>query len=484
MSYIENIPAENLGSYERIDDWNNYYRSRILQFNTEYVFRSIEFFTLMVTDKIFTKFVQFNEDYQCKIEFNNCYFQHNTNFNKASFKKQLSFNACYFDKEISIHEGANFESEFDLINVFVKEQMIVFDGKFSLCRWSLLDYPRLLINGGDFKSVSIGFWGEGAKIHELNIQATNVSGYMNIMNDKTVLHELWISGIADKLSITIEHISVNLMHLYRYRNDKSLRLNNIKSDNKYSSSQFSIFNSYLGKTEFNSIDFMDFQEIFIKESNIIDCTFVNIVWPQNIYSLTGRRIYILDEDKKLETKIKAISYKQGFPHFYISTLEDKTKVRDYFSKEREVYRQLKYALGKQGDNINEQYFHSKEMKSYFRSIDRRKYFWTKAVILFSDIFGDFGRSISRPIFWLGVGHLLFFLILVVCNHFDNIQISLNHPNYDGLRYGVENYLFLINPLRRFDINFHGFTIIIDLLMRIWSTYMLYNFVRASRRFIK
>ncbi|MBK9482259.1 MAG: hypothetical protein IPO02_09855 [Bacteroidetes bacterium] len=484
MSYTKNIPAENLKSFEKIADWNVYYSKSIEAYKTQFPERDISLLEITIQNKIFTQEVLFNQTYECKLNFKNCYFTNNIIFYDTTFNARLAIAQSFCDIEIRIQENSTFKGEFDLIEVSVKKQMLVVDGNFNLCRWTLLDNPRLLIEGGDFKSLSIGFWGGGTIIEELNIKSNDISGYINIMGDKTILKELWIGGNADKVSITIEHISVCLFHIYGFRNDKTLRVSNIKAIKQESSSQFSIFGSYMGKSDFNSIDFSQFAEFFIKESNFIETSFINIVWPDNIYALTARRIGISDEDKLLEGKIKSLKYKQGFPHFYISTLKDNNKIRGYFSKEREVYRQLKYVMGKQGDTINEQLFHSKEMKSYFQSLTFKKDFWTKAVILFSDIFGDFGRSISRPIFSLLVGHFFLFLILINSNHFDNFRISLNYPNYDGFKYGVENYLFLINPLRRFDNNFHEYNIIIDLLMRIWSTYMLYNFVRASRRFIK
>lgn len=124
------------------------------------------------------------------------------------------------------------------------------------------------------------------------------------------------------------------------------------------------------------------------------------------------------------------------------------------------------------------------MKAHDRSLSWKNSFWTKLVIKASSWTSAFGQSVDRPIVFLFVGHFIFFMILLVYGFFMPLHISFSHPNFEGFWLGVNNYFRLINPLRGIDYSFKGGLIIIDLAMRIWSSYMIYNIIRATRRFIR
>lgn len=124
------------------------------------------------------------------------------------------------------------------------------------------------------------------------------------------------------------------------------------------------------------------------------------------------------------------------------------------------------------------------MISYEKSIGLEKDPWTKMILQMSHCFSDFGQSLSRPFVGLISGHLILFIMLILSGHYENLSINFSSGNSEGFRMAFEQYFKLINPLRRAENTFDGYTIIIDVLMRIWSSYMIYNLIRATRRFIK
>jgi hypothetical protein len=168
----------------------------------------------------------------------------------------------------------------------------------------------------------------------------------------------------------------------------------------------------------------------------------------------------------------------------VRRLKQNPSVLNYFLKNREIYRQLKYALSKQGDIVNEQKFHTQEMLVYDRSLLFRKDFWTKLIIKLSYCFSDFGQSFLKPLLWLLIGHWLLFMVLIQSNNYNDLLISFSNPTWAGFELGIERYFQLINPLRKTETGFSGSRIILDLAMRVWASYMIYNLVRATRRFIK
>lgn len=123
------------------------------------------------------------------------------------------------------------------------------------------------------------------------------------------------------------------------------------------------------------------------------------------------------------------------------------------------------------------------MIAFKRSLNWELNLGTYLVILFSEVFSNFGQSIKRPLFGLLLGHLILFIFLLQNGFFDHLIINEIAINYSPVT-AFEYYFKLINPLRRNEIPITGYLAIIDIIMRIWSSYMIFNLVRATRRFIK
>lgn len=437
---------------------------------------------MIIKDKVFTKTCLFVGDFKCSLRFEDCYFLGKSFFFKTTFNKRVSFNRCRFEDEIRISDAAVFSEAFDLINVSVHRYIYVNGGKFEKCRWSLIDKSSVIINSGEFEDLNIGYWG-GADFGEISFDLRTVSGSIKISGQNTLVQELHISQ-PGSASIAIEDINVNTITIYRYRNEKGLRLLNVKGIEGKKRSEFSIIESYLGKAEFYSIDFRKFDIFNLTDVHLVECSFVNISWKYDITSFKGHRITKTNDEELVEKLIERLNNELYENVSFTLSIKRHPLVLAYFAKNREVYRQIKYSLSKQGDVINEQKFHSKEMLSYDRAIVAEDEPLTKLIIKMSSLFSDFGQSLRRPLLGLLIGHWILLLILIVCGHFKGLSIDLGNPNMDGFKAAFIQYFKLINPLRRAENTFDGYEILIDLAMRVWSSYMIYNIIRATRRFIK
>lgn len=475
MSFVDKIPEADRQNYTDVSDWAAHYSS----YSAPTVTPS-ERITLNINRKIFINNVYFNGTYLFGLKFKNCYFKGEVGFSDLIFKGDLIFDHCFFDSQIYFGLNTDFNSELRIVNAAISKKVIIIGGKFENCRWSFVENPEIKIEGGEYRSLIIGFFSP-SQIGDLSLNFANIKGDIKVRGDIGSLH---LKESSSDVSISIEDANVNYLSIYRFRNEKSFRLLNIRPLENGSRSEVSIFESYMGKSEFYSFFLNLFSEVNIVDSSLVDCSFVNIDWNFTLGSFKGKNIGNSQDNKAIKEKIKKIETGQYINDTEKEKLKNDSTVLEYYFKSRETLRQLKYALSKQGDVINEQKFHSREMMAYVKTLVRSEDENTRLIINFSHWFSDFGQSISKPLLWLLAIHWILFMLLVIGDHFTDLKISTDGPTFDGFVYGVEYYFKLINPLRRDEEEFHGFATIMDIIMRIWSSYMIYNFVRASRRFIK
>lgn len=436
---------------------------------------------LKIKNKIFSSQCDITGDFNFSIEFENCYFLNNVFFHDLKSTQRFALNHCFLEKELIIGSNVEIDS-FDLVVLAIKSQMVVDGGNIKQGKWSIIDNCRLLVNGGSFDNLIIGYWG-GVVLSELSFHLPKVKGSIRVISDKTKIERLDIFQYSSDVTISLEDISVNSISIYRYRNEKSLRLSNIKAFETDYESQFSVVESYLGKAEFYAVDFRSFKSVNILDAHLVDCTFINSVLPKNINAYKGRYVHKNEAEERLIEKIKILESKRTLKKWRKNVHFD-SSILNYYQKKRETLRQIKYALSKQGDSINEQKFHSLEMKAHDRSLTWKNNRGTKLIIKASSWTSDFGQSISRPLGCLLAGHWLLFAILILYHGIPNLSFSISGHSCSAFKTAFENYFQLINPLRKNEIPFSGYLILIDIFMRIWASYMIYNIIRASRRFIK
>jgi hypothetical protein len=484
MSYFNLLVEKDKLSYQHITDWNTYYQDFKSEFSIQHPNTDFSQAVLVVENKVFTNDVYFTGNFECAIEFINCYFLREVVFYIVEVKKSLMCRQCFCDQELRIMKTSTFKDDFNISDFSAKRQVYVEGGSFQDCKWSFIDNGIVKINGGSFKYLNLGYWGGGCLLKELSFHFPNITGLIKVTGDRAVIEHLSLFQFSTDLTMAIEDISVNSLSIYRFRNDKAFRIFNLKSKKGKEATELAISESYLGKAEFYSVDLTAFDNVYLTDVHLIDCSFVNVIWKYDIESFKGRRVGKSQKEEQMPSKIAKLKTDTYQDVEEIELLKKDPDVIEYYSKNREVFRQLKFANGKQGDIINEQKFHSREMLAYNRTLDFSQDFWTKLIIKMSYWFSDFGQSFIRPILWLLFIHLILLLILIQTDQFSNLSISLSQANESGFQLAFSQYFKLMNPLRRAENTFDGYRIVVDIMMRIWSSYMIYNIIRATRRFIK
>ncbi|ALL06285.1 hypothetical protein AQ505_12735 [Pedobacter sp. PACM 27299] len=465
-------------TYSTIVSWQVYIDAAITDFKRVHPTKDIASAEIKIEYKIFINGADIKGDIPFTIVFEHCYFNADLNFLELNCAGKISVMRCFCSGEIYTFESANFENEFNLIEVTAR-QVYMKGGKFDLCQWNINELGTIKIAGGDFKELNIGYWG-GCNLKELTIDLNpKMSGLIRVTGEKSKIINFSIFKSTSDVSISIEDISVNHLSIYRYRNDKNFRITNLKSIDGEHDSEVSIVESYMGKAEFYNIDFRKFQLINIHNSHISDSSFVSVKWKAKITSFKGRGIGLTEEEKQLPEKIKQFESELDKDDY-----RQDHSIVEYLNVNREAYRQLKYVYSKQGDVINEQFFHSLEMRVFENTLGYEDDFWTKATLRFSHVFSNFGQSIGRPLRALFIGHFILFVLLIWTGGITDLSFNIPRPTWIGFEIGVEKFFKYINPLRKYDEDFQGYFIVFDISMRIWSSFMLYNIIRASRRFIK
>lgn len=424
------------------------------------------------------------------LAFEECIFKGNLSFamELGVCKTSLSFRNCTFLADLDF-SGGNFEKYVRFENCSIPESLFSFKGGiFSDFKIEKGEYKEIGIYSATFTQLDIGAYLQNTFIKELFINCSKASGKIDLYN--LVCYEANVVGILNEngtLNIN-ECYFENLLfknftnngklrirkpvplYYYETTSPEFLEMNEIKrkftNDNKmYSIKLFFIENSVMGKAEFFSIDFQSFRFVYISESSLIDIIISNVKWPDHIYR----------KPSDIGLKFTDLSHLKQQIQFY-------RKGKRNHSVSRENYRQLKFACGRQSDFIGEQHFHSLEMRAYNISLSWSDKILTKLILKLSYWTSDYGQSIKKPIVSLILGHLLLFLIALYGGGFENLQFTTTL--FAGMESGIEKYLTYINPLRNASVSLPGYLMIVDITMRIWSSYMIYNIIRASRRFIK
>jgi hypothetical protein len=328
------------------------------------------------------------------------------------------------------------------------------------------DTTDVYMDRGNFKHAVIGGLIDKIDISfndvKGNIQIEKSGSIFNTESSTTSIGAIFLRGTLKDSTVSFRDLKVCRLELYELRNEGNLNFNSISflKMKGYDSTYFDVQKSHLSKCEFYNMNFKGADYVNINSCHLVDCTFVNIDLNHNRKSITS---YSRLRDIGLHP---LASYKD----------------LEYYRRNRETLRQLKYAFSKQGDSIVEQQFHELEMLAYYHSLSWRNKGGTKIIIKASQVLSRFGQSVARPIVFLLSVHLILLLIAIATGAFPHLTI--NPHNDFAIPESAYQYFRLINPIHNINEDFKGWTIVIDVLMRIWSSYMIYNFIRASRRFIK
>lgn len=398
------------------------------------------------------------------IEFKNCKFNSLVFIRNIVCKEDVLFENCYFAKGIHFQENMFFENELTFKHGHL-ETIHLSDGSYDKISISVHKCETLWISGAKFNDLHIGDFLQGDNISELVVfSKENETG--NIYVHGQQFDKISINGTNKNKEFNFSNIKCKNVSINNFNNEGVLNFYGLSpKDPTDGLSYFQIANSNLNKGEFFRTDFSAYKELIIIDSFITDCLFISCRWGQNVRALYGPDSGIFEESLKTGRKITS---------------------KEVFAI-REAYRQLKVSMSKHSDKIQENKFYAEELSFHNRTLawgsPFENQFWDKIILHWSKIFSDYGQSFVRPLFWLLFGHLILFFIAIFLNGFSTLQIAFCNPTAAAFKEAFEKYFIYINPLRRIETSFSGYLIVLDMLMRIWSSYMIYNLIRASRRFI-
>lgn len=377
----------------------------------------------------------FDKKYKTII-FVNCLFKSGLTFLNCEIE-EIEMSNCFVEGDIDFHSAQIATMVLNL--VYSKNKISFYGCDIKKAECDLYDGRYLDIRLNSMTDCRFELF--NTRFEYLNL--IDIKGNVSIRGE---VSQVKIIGVNDNASFIFDRLGTDTFLVDSLRNQNGFKLYSIYNLSN-SDTSFTITNSYLGKAEFYDINLGAFDTVKFTRTHLIDCSFIDVTWNYELNTAYDADIDVLSS--------------------------------------RETFRQLKYALGKQGDTINEQKFHILEMKTYLKSLDLKnwKNWGTYLIIKLSDVTSDFGQSLGKPFGWLLLGHLGLFLIAMLVK-LSSVHISLTNPSLSALNTAVYEYLYLINPLHKTEDLPKDWTIIIDILMRIWSSYMIYNIIRASRRFIK
>lgn len=399
------------------------------------------------------------------VKFKNCEFK-SDNFiyiDGVVWHEDVMFDSCTMSEGIHL-SGTTFKKELCFKFVFTKS-IYIHRGFFEKISISGYDIEDITLSNATFKEFNIGEYLLNQTIGEFVVFSdSNEVG--NITVTQQNFGKIYLRGTNKDKKFDFENIKCNDINLDNFTNEGSLNFYGIEpidltNDQRY----FQIVNSNLEKAQFFRADFANYKEFIIIDSFITDCLFIACKWTNNIRAIRGIGYGTFEKSLKDGRKI--------------STSET-------FAI-KEAYRQLKISMSKHSDKIQENIFYGEELnfhnKTMSWTLPWKNQFWDKLILYGSNIFSNYGQSFVKSLFWLIFGHLILFNIAVLLNGFQSLHINFQNPTSTGFEDAFEKYFIYINPLRKPDTSFSGYLIFLDLLMRIWSSYMIYNLIRTSRRYI-
>ncbi len=297
-----------------------------------------------------------------------------------------------------------------------------------------------------------------SQLVRLRIESSNLSG--KVKRSKVDLLSLNVD--ETNLEISISQTDLNKLEINNRTINNKLNVNDITL------ATLQIRNSNLKEAVFNRTTFINQSGsgLIIENSSVELGTFQTVQWTKD---------YRLNEKE--------------------SNYSTASKV-DYYWNLREGYRQLKVISLNAHNKIDAKRFLKNELRIYLKQLSFLTFrtsvgdFFTNIVdwvILFSNrIFSNFGESVGLPFLWL-IGIHSLFMIYAFLPEFGLVFDPLNYDP-DSTTKGFEVFLTLLSPLHSIEIKFEWLDKSVNLIgkgdffMRIASSYFIFYFIRATRKF--
>lgn len=305
--------------------------------------------------------------------------------------------------------------------------------------------------------------GLGNDIDSIKIPITpRLSGTLRISNWK--VKELSINGINQNLKLLLSQLSIQLLKMIEFTNYTDVTFERCSAENQKFISDLTpnsgiiSVHTDLGPAKFIEFDFNSFNFITIDNSSFNDIYTSNVDW------FDDSKLNISNaKSKELECK-----------------------------KRREIYRQLKQSLKKQGNQIDSLVFQAREMKAYNAELEssKQKGVGDQLIMLVSKT-NNYGINWLKPV-GIIIGITLVFYLLIVPLISEKLMYAFSFSKADTIStlaelWGRKEVFFqLFNPARRFSIVYGQATsdwlYLWDALHRIVLGIFIFQIIRAFRKF--
>lgn len=328
--------------------------------------------------------------------------------------------------------------------------------------------PETIISAAASIEIKGSSFEEGASFIGINYSdSKNIVSHINLDFSSAIkgqlsfkeftVEELLLSGLNSSAIVHFSNLNVLNVLIRNLTNQKVLHFNNFSPFN--SNSKFEIIDSNLGNSEFFSINFKDEISLQIKDSMLMQASFVNVIWFE-----------------------KEVIIPQTVEKPYTET--------ECSKKQEIIYRQLKQVMKRDGDKPAALKFERLEWLSYKKSVTGNSNL-NDRLILWSNQSNNFGLSWVKPLLLL-LGFTLYFYILIVCTCFEAYREETDYSSAFGytsvLIDKIYMYFHFLNPAH----NLHFFApevlknntaMFLNVLMRFFNGYFIFQTVRAFRKFI-
>lgn len=393
-----------------------------------------------ISNALFLKEEEVEENVREDVCFENCYFFYLVTISNASFKKKVQFYNCIFYEGLIILHS-DFEQILSFHKCKVGQEFTMRDNNIDSFYAFAPQFEFLNLYGNAMRNgFLISPLGENS-ITSLVIEMRPYNE-MNLKLRELKIGSITISGTNNKGELHLEYLKIGSLvfnYFYNYGKVKIVEL--FLKDEK---TELAFNKSNMGQTLFMNVPFKQFNEIHFENTNLIEISIIGSNWgTKNIVSYNNKSFVELHENF------------------------------------RDLFRQLKIVMSRQGDSIFERKFHAEEMNAYYKTIQRPFFsrLGEKFVIVLSRLFSDYGQSFLRPLIFLFLFNAIFYYIQ--CYYFKTYIIASEHCIPE-----IGQFFHMLNPARRLDESVRGWSVFWDMLSRISSSFFIYNIIRATRRFIK
>ena len=434
------------------------------------------------------------------VEYEKCEFRVPQIYSGEEEYSHLSFKQCDFYESV-IFEKIKVLGDVDFIEcTFHNNSKLNFlSGNFEGdVKLGIKKLKHLYLSGGSYKSFQSGYWGRKSVIENVTIEhSSNISGNVEI-SDTSIEGTLLLRGENTNATFLFRRLHVLKFSIFRFETTNRHMFDRIEAvKNENSLSEFSVYKSNLGNSDFVMLDFDSFDKVNWRESIFHNCLFLNCSMNRSFDAEFG----LSNGEDSVESNIGYLEMLNSYlSHEENADIVSEKNINEYKQKiadtkdiitkggiiERELvkvlkrdnFRQLKISFQRQVDRVNEAKFHSLEMLEYSKLKDTN--WWDWFIIKMSYISSGFGQKISKPIVInIFIIHSILFTLYWGFFNNNGYYLSIEDSSWNDFRVGFNEYFNLLSPFRRWE---NPKSSILEWLFRVNSGMLIYNVVRASRKF--